>query len=202
MTELQLQTPLQLPIGWNRTPLSATVFSPQFALNVSIEDAVRYLEEEVHSMRAQMATLFTNYNGIRSERTRSKQGQSEGAGLKLTVGATHAFMGCDKWRNVAQNIYALHLAVRHFRLFEEWGIATSEYLLMPFDSRHEVRSSTHLDDQSNASQSWMDALGLGASATISDANAVYRQRAKRISHDEEAMIALNQAIEEARQALT
>ena len=202
MTELQLQSPLQLPAGWNRTPVSATVFSPQFAVNVTIEDAVRYLDEEVHSMRAQMARLYTNYSGIGNERTRAKQGQSEGVGLKLTVGATQAFIGCDKWRNIAQNIYALHLAVRHFRLFEEWGIATAEYLLMPFDSHKETRASFHGDEPSSLSASWMEALGLGATATLSDANAVYRQRAKLVSNDEDAMIALNQAIEQARLALS
>jgi hypothetical protein len=206
MTELQIESPLKLPDGWNRTPQNATVFSAQFALNVTIEDAVRYLEDEVGSLRANAATLHTNYSGLRNERTRSKQGQSEGAGLKLSVGATKAFLGCDKWRMVAQNIYALHLAVRHIRLFEEWGIATAEYMLMPFDTRADTHRNTHaphdgkMQEHSNVPE-WMEALGLGATATLGDANAVYRQRVKLVSHDEEAMIALNQAIERARQAL-
>ena len=207
MTELELQAPLQLPPGWNRTPVNATLFSAQFAVNVSIEDAVRYLEDEIHSLRAQMATLYTNYSGIRNERTRSKQGQSEGAGLKLHLGSTKAFIGCDKWRSVTQNIYALHLAVRHFRLFEEWGIATAEYMLMPFDTHREFSAAAHAAASHGAGDGfsgaiWMEALGLGPTATLADANAVYRQRAKLVSNDEDAMIQLNQAIEQARQALS
>ena len=201
MTELQFQSPLQLPPGWNRTPVNATIFSPQFAVNVSIEEALRYLEDEVCAMRAQMAVLHTNYAGIRQERTRTKQGQSEGAGLKLQVGLTKGFIGCDKWRTVTQNIYALHLAVRHFRMFEEWGVATAEYMLTPFDVQRELASSSQRDG-AVSSPIWMEALGLGPSATLADANAVYRQRAKLVSADEEAMIQLNQAIEQARDALS
>jgi hypothetical protein len=48
---------------------------------------------------------------------------------------------------------------------------------------------------------WMQLLGLGLTATLQDANAVYRARAKGVQHDEEALIALNSAIEQARHHL-
>jgi hypothetical protein len=131
---------------------------------------------------------------------------SEGASLEISLGNTKAFLACDKWRNLAQNLYALHLAIRHVRLFEEWGIATSEYMLTPFDLRthhatgHSHESSTHSPAENVPD--WMDHLGLGRTATLADANAVYRQRAKTAAENEEAMIKLNQAIEQARRTLS
>jgi hypothetical protein len=199
MTELQIESPLRFPEGWERTPTNATIFNAQFAQNVSITEAVRDLQDEITTLDANSATLYTNYNALINDRTRTKHGQSEGASLKLSVGVAQGFLACDKWRNVAQNIYALQLAVRHLRLFEEWGIATSEYMLLPFDLRKELRNGSTNGEY--GSLKWMDILGLGATATLGDANAIYRQRAKLIAHDESALIELNHAIEQARSHL-
>jgi hypothetical protein len=178
MTELYLETPLRLPEGWNRTLPNATVFNNQFATGVSIVDAVRYIQDEVNATDAVRAVLYTNYTSLLSDRTRAKKGLSDGASLELSLGNTKAFLACDKWRNLAQNLYALHMAVRHVRLFEEWGIATIEYMLSPFDVRkhhvHAPSNDSALQEEHEMPE-WMEALGLGRTATLADANAVYRQ---------------------------
>jgi hypothetical protein len=206
MTELYLEIPLRLPEGWNRTLATATVLNTQFASGVSINDAVRYLQDEVNAVNAIRSVLYTNYSSLLSDRTRAKKGQSEGASLEISVGNTKAFLACDKWRNLAQNLYALHLAIRHVRLFEEWGIATSEYMLSPFDVRkHHAPATSNNSEKSDTQDDipdWMELLGLGRTATLADANAVYRQRAKGAAENEEAMIQLNQAIEKARRILS
>jgi hypothetical protein len=182
MTELRIESPLRFPEGWQRTPVHLTVFNPQFAQNISIAEALKYLQDEVSDVRAHSAILYTNYNGLMNERTRSKQGQSEGATLELGIGRTKGSLACDKWRNLAQNLYALHLAVRHLRMFEEWGIATPDFMLAPFD-RRKAAQETGGDNGGQhgtvTTPEWMEFLGLGPTATLHDANAIYRYRAKR-----------------------
>jgi hypothetical protein len=202
MTEIQIESPLRLPEGWQRTLPHNAVFNEKFASNMTIEEAVRYLQDEVNSVNAHSATLYTNYTALLNERTRSKHGQSEGASLEIAIGAAKGFLACDKWRTLPHNIYALQLAIRHLRLFEEWGIATAEYMLVPFDRRKELRNGMHGSYKADGGvPEWMEVLGLGATATLNDANTIYRQRAKLVAHDENALIILNQAIEQARRAL-
>jgi hypothetical protein len=198
MTELQIESPLRFPDGWERTLPHQTMFNPQFAQNVNITDGVRYVQDEVTAIQANSAKLFTNYNSLLSDRSRTKQGLSEGASLQITVGSCQAFLACDRWQSLAQNLYALHLAIRHTRLFQDWGIVSTERILGIFDSRPTTKqintSDTYVPE-------WMQFLGLGSTATLADANAIYRQRAKIVAHDEDALLQLNQAIEQARASL-
>ena len=111
-------------------------------------------------------------------------------------------IACDHWQTLDHNMYAIHLALRAMRNFEEWGVATQSYALSLFSGNITMKDIAHeLDEDGYGLPGWMMALGLGPTASIEDANAVYRRRAKELAHDEDALLELNQAIEEARRHL-
>ncbi len=205
MIEIRYISPVRYPDGWERTAPTTARIDQNFAKNISIEDALRYLQEELEQLKAHKAILFSNYDNLHNSRSRSKRGHSEGVTLEFSVGDTTAHIACDKWYYVQQNIYALHLALRQFHLFEEWGIATSEFMIKRFsadEKQHE--ESAHLADDRNRREldaPWRRLLGLGETATLEDANAIYRSRAKKVANDEAALIELNKAIEKARSCL-
>lgn len=201
MTELQFQSPITFPDGWVRTPPKAAKIDQSFANNMSIEDAVRYLQDEVNSINAHKAVLHSNYDSLTNERMRNKKGHSEGVSLTLGINASGGMIACDKWYHVTQNIYALHLAVRHFRLFEDWGIATSDFLLGSFGEHSQNMSQDRNRRHTDKNPDWLAILGLGSTATLDDANVIYRHKAKLIAEDQEALLELNGAIEEARKHL-
>jgi hypothetical protein len=206
MVELQYRSPVEFPQGWERTPSGAAKHDPKFGQNITFAEALRNLKDELTLIKIEGAVLYSNFDDIGYDAKRHKRGHSEGIGLKLRMGDVHAFMACDKWYHAVQNIHALYLAIRHMRMFEEWGIATTEFMLGLFDVRApQVQVSS--DDVGERrkdyhTRGWMSLLGLGSTATLEDANAIYRQRAKAIANDQEALIALNQAIETARRMLS
>lgn len=196
MTVLQYSNPLQLPAGWQRTPPGAARANRQFSQTMTMEDALRYLQDEVDALGAHQAVLSTNYASLTSQNQRSKRGQSEGASLRLGLEDGMVLVACDCWHSVVHNIYALQLAVRHARLMEEWGVGTAQQVLRALGMASSSAGSEA------AIPECLSALGLGTTATLQDANAVYRQRAKLIGHDEAALIELNRLIEQARHLLS
>jgi hypothetical protein len=201
MPELQYRSPVEFPEGWVRTSSGAARHDPKFAQNVTFEEALRNLKDELNLLRCDGAVLYSNFDDIAYAAKRSKRGHSEGVGLKIRMGDVQAFMACDKWYTAIQNIHALHLAIRSIRMCEEWGIATAEYMLSLFDTR-QAKASSHVAEGEHGQPEWMNILGLGATATLNDANAIYRHRAKIVSDDQEALTTLNQAIESARRMLS
>jgi hypothetical protein len=164
---------------------------------MTIYDAVRYIEQELEALDATKCEIYSNYEALKDDRRRTKHGRSEGASLAFTYRGREAWLACDCWDTVQHNLYAIHLALQQFRKLDEWGIATTEFILRAFStgvvSNHASQSSDVTD--------WMSQLGLGPTATLQDANAVYRQRAKQCSGDDDALRALNMAIADARNAL-
>jgi hypothetical protein len=207
MIEIRYICPVRFPENWQRTAPKAAVIDQNFAKNISVESALKYLQEELDHARAHKAVLYSNFDNLHNERSRSKKGHSEGVTLEISVGDTTAHIACDKWYHIQQNIYALHLAVRHLRLFEDWGIATAEFMMTPFavqarpDATHNHGDESDEHNRRSLDAPWRRLLGLGETATLDDANAVYRSRAKKVADDEDALIELNKAIEIARQNL-
>lgn len=197
MSILQYEVPIRFPPGWERTPPHAVRVNTQFSPNITISDALRYLEEELSTLGVRQASLHTNYNGLKKGDVNSKRGSSDGASLSFSKAGREVFLACDCWSSIVHNVYVLHLVLRNLRMIEEWGAASMEYLLQPFfvDKRKEY-ASTHADITD-----WMTILGLGPTATLEDANAVYRQRAKATGGEEDKLRALNDAITHARNAL-
>jgi hypothetical protein len=193
---LQFNSPVQFPANWQRT--SSPAINRLFAQNIDIEQAIRYLEDELRDIGADSAVLFSNFDNIANEGKRSKKGHSEGVGLRFNLGDATIFMGCDKWASCAQNIYGLSSSLRNIRLISDAGTISLIQLLNCCNIKEKRHAYLHNSKGNSAAPDWLLLLGLGETATLSDANAVYRARAKLIHTDEDALIELNQAIEQAR----
>lgn len=203
MADIRYEYPLRLPSGWESTPPSARAFNTSFPRTLTMGDALRFLEDEIRAFPFTAATIYTNYQHVTNERLRKKT-SNDTAGVSIMIkcyGREH-MLACDHWQLTEQNLYAIHLALRALRNFEDWAIATRSYALSLFSGNIAAKDSAWEDGGADGQlPGWMLNLGLGPTATIEDANAIYRRRAKELEGDEEKLLKLNQFIEEARRHL-
>lgn len=194
------ESPLRLPKGWTPSQSMARLLPSSFNIKTSVMDALRFLEDEIKMLGASKGVITSNYENLNSDRVRKKLIGSSGASIIVRIGSQEAHLACDKWADVQQNLYALHLALRNLRLMEEWGVAATYRMLTFFASD---KAHTPMSGAANEMglPAWMQTLGLGPTATLEDANAVYRRRAKGLTDDSEALLTLNTAIDEARKNL-
>lgn len=204
MPDIRYEYPLKLPSGWNSTPPSSRVFNTSFPRTLTLTEAFRYLEEEIRQFPFAGASVYTNFQHVTSDRLRKKVG-NDTAGITLTMKVYNRehMITCDHWQILDQNTYAIYMALRAIRNFEDWGIATRSYVMSLFSGNITTKdfAVTGGEDEGGL-PGWLLALGLGPTATLEDANAVYRRRAKEIGNNEDALLKLNQAIEEARRHLS
>jgi hypothetical protein len=193
---LRFISPVQFPDNWVRN--SNGVINRQFASNLSIKQVIQYLTDELLEWNVDNATLYSNFENIDNDFKRQKKGNSEGVSVKFNLGGADIFIACDKWALINQNIYGLSQTLRNINLIVESGTADLTKMLNCFNQAEKRASSVN---HTPNNPEWLQKLGLGETATLSDANAVYRSRAKLLQHDEEAFLALNQAIEQARKYL-
>src|SRR5690606_20014849 len=108
-----------------------------------------------------------------------------GACLHLTLNGQQYRLACDRWSPVEQNIYALHLALRNLRNIVQWGVGNIEIAFCGFNPMIQKSVGAGGATQNAASGStledWRLTLGLGPTATLDDAQAVYRRRAKSVA---------------------
>ncbi len=204
MAEIKYEHPLKLPSGWHSTPPSARVFNTSFPRTLSLDEALRFLTEEIHHYPFSAAAIYTNFQHITNDRLRKKVGNdTSAASVMLKCFGREHMLACDHWQILEHNIYALHLALRAVRNMEEWAIATKSYALSLFSGNITAHDTISKGTEGDASglDAWMLDLGLGPTATLEDANAVYRRRARDLNEEEDAMLKLNQSIEEARKHL-
>ena len=86
-------------------------------------------------------------------------------------------------------------------MFPKWGLAEIETAFRGFMASQRDAVATATGTQISGQEPWLLALGLGPSATVHDANATYRARAKQVASNPEALLRLNAAIETARKFL-
>lgn len=204
MADIRYEYPLKLPSGWTTTPPSVRAFNTAFPRILTLADSLRFLEEEIREFPFTAAVVYTNYQHVTNERLRKKVAiDVAGASVLLKCYGREHMIACDHWQQTEQNLYAIHLALRAVRNLEDWAIATRSYALSLFSGNLAVKESAREDSGGDGTHlpQWMQNLGLGPTATIEDANAVYRRRAKELEGDEEALLRLNQYIEEARKHL-
>lgn len=194
MTQLRFEAPLQWPTWLTPTPRASQRNDHGFP-DTTLEGAIGFLDEELLGMRSG-GVLFLDIEQPTVERLRKKSGSRTGACLHFKHLGKSYVIACDRWQAPEHNIYALHLAIRHLRGIERWGVAPMPMLLSGFETgaaAHAVMASPAGDHLP-----WMEALGLGPTATLDDAVAIYHRRAKQVSHDSHALAKLNMIIEEAR----
>lgn len=199
MAALTFHHPLKWPEGRAHSlgfdPATGSGFDPR----MTFDDSFTYLEEELKELGIRSAILHTNYEHIADERKRNRVGMSSGVSLEFTFNGRNHLIPCDRWKMVQHNIYTLHLALRHLRMIDRWAIAPFSQLIDIF--RITVLSQKTVEDKLTGTESWLRELGLGPTATLEDANATYRARAKLVASEEAKLRELNFAIEQARKIL-
>lgn len=203
MTELQHDSPLKWPMHILPTERLKRGINHQFQQGMSESDAIAYLQDEVTQTAAiSSAKLTCNAMQLNSTMPTKYLSKNLGASVILRIDNQQAILCCDKWQSLAHNIYALHLAVRQFRQISDWGVGSLPVLLHGFSENAAGASAASAGAPTPPSANgvnWQKTLGLGANATLEDANAVYRARAKAIGeNDPDALQDLNLAIQEAR----
>lgn len=205
MSDLRYESPLRLPSGWVRTPLGQRSYDNSFSRNLTFAEALDYLEEEIRQIAPNDSVrIYSSYEQLRSERSRKALSKETGICVQIHHSLGGAMMACDKWALTEHNIYALSLGLRALRQMESWGIAKTQMLYQFFSSHAEGDApsrATQAMTHDGSLADWMLALGLGPTATLEDANAIYRRRAKDIAHDEHKLIELNLAMDSARKYL-
>lgn len=193
---MEYRSPLFWPAEY---PTHATRnVATNFPAQLSISEALGLLDEEIRELKPDKIVFFSNYESIQVERLRKRLNTHPAVSIELTVRGHRFFLGCDAWQFPEHNIYGLYLTVRQFRLMEAFGVADLPRLMYGFSSAA-VRPVPVVESHSAATdQDWRALLGLGPTATIDDAEAVYRRRVKATANDEAELTALNVAITEAR----
>lgn len=201
MTILSFEAPLRWPEWRAPTPRAQQREDSGFSQHMTLEDAIGYLEEEIRQADANRAVLNTDIDHLQVERLRRRVGNRSGARLDLWRHGKRYGVACDRWQKMECNIYVLHLTLRNQRHLERWGSATLDELLQPFLLSGLDTGGTDKAEHPPAQESWMEALGLGPTATLDDVTAIYHRRAKQLANDSHALAELNVIIEEARGAL-
>lgn len=197
---VEFKHPLRVPKGWLTTPTHQRTFNESFKPDMTMKEALMYIKEELERFGARSAVVFTDVENINNERLRRKSGSETGVSVQLGLGEQRYEFFCDSWQLLEHNLYAISLLLRNFKNMERWGVGELSKLMRGYldtayggddDIAHSVIDASD----------WRSALGLGPTATLDDADAVYRRRAKVVASDPEALMLLNRAIEAARQTL-
>lgn len=200
-TDIHYLCPLKIPHGYQLSFQRQRRYDNGFPQTLSLDDAVVYLEDELKGLTGAHVSVFSNYDRLNSPRTRAKREDDSAVCVEIRLGTRSYYLICDRWYLVEHNIYALHLAVRAMRNMVKWGVGSIEQVLAGFDAAFDsAAGKTAAHVSAEALPEWMHVLGLGANATLDDANTVYRRRAKEAANanDEDRLMQLNAAIEAAR----
>lgn len=197
---IEFKHPLRVPKGWDTTPQVHRNFSNGFKPDLTLKDALQYLVEEINLFGAQHVVVYSDVDNLNNERLRRRIGQETGICVQITVHDEKYNLFCDRWQLIEHNIYALHLVMRNLKNNEKWGVGDLKRIMRGYQDLSASNAKTQSASTMNTTE-WMAALGLGPTATVEDADAVYRRRAKSLADNPEALLQLNQAIEIARQQL-
>lgn len=211
---LRYSYPLRWPPHYTRAQRWEKSINQTFKMGMSLQEALTFLNEEVDALKPQNATLYTDYENLGNPRLMRSSGYETGVALSIKIDGMAYDFACDRWVQLEQNIYALHLALRSLRNLPQWGVGTLAQAFGGFGLvQNHIPPSTSYDTINNGSaeptsiaaspilEEWRLTLGLGPTATLDDAQAVYRRRAKSLASDEEALMKLNLAMDAANKAL-
>ena len=201
MIPLAYESPLKWPDSRPVTPRTGQRADHQFSQALTLDESLNFLLEELKEIPAQKLTLSTDMSDISSERLRKRAGVRSGACLYMKWGGKQYALACDRWQKLEHNIYTLHLTLRQLRNVERWGVAPLAVLLHGMELGSIIQPGLEQSTASPSAAEWMTALGLGPTATLEDATAIYHRRAKTLSANETALTQLNLIMEEARKAL-
>ena len=196
--EIQYICPLKIPQGYDLIYQRQRRYDSGFPPALTLDEAVRYLEDELMTFPADKITIFSNYDRLNNKRNRAKREDDSAVTIEFKIGTRTYYMVCDKWSLIDHNLYALHLTTRALKNIVKWGVSDIQTLMNGFDAAGKNAGLDQAEDGTAVLPEWMKMLGLGMSATLEDANSGYRRRAKEYAKDEDKLLELNQAIDAAR----
>lgn len=205
MAHLTFDAPLRWPSTRPATPAPRQRADHGFSANMSLDESIKFLQDEIVQLNPRAASLSTDIENITNLRARRPIGARTGACLEIKLHNDRYTLACDRWQKLEHNIYALHLALRQLKNIERWGLADLETLLCAFAPNAGQAAAAHIPSVSAGDEpsipGWMRTLGLGPTATLDDATAVYHRRARASSGNDSKLIALNAAMAEAKKHL-
>ena len=200
---IAIENPLEWPAQMPHTPRGRQSNLHGFP-NVTIEDAVQYLDDELKKFNPLRTVLTTHIEHFASPRLRKLEGTSSAISVVMkTENGERYIFACDRWLMPQHNIYAIVMTLRQIYAVHGYGLMDADTLLAHFIEK-KPQETVHPTQPiySGELEAWRTLLGLGPTASLSDANAVYRARARTIGeHDVHALATLNDAIDQARHTL-
>lgn len=200
MAQLQIISPLKWPGFIEPIHRLSRQINPQFKYDMKEGEAVAFLEDELsRTPQISSATLSCDAMNVNSTLPTQYLSKNPGAVLSLNLDSIRPQLACDLWQSLAHNIYALHLALRYFRQLSEWGLGPLSLLMSGLTESANNHGGGSVDSQLT---DWQMTLGLGPTATLEDANTLYRIRAKAVGESNpDELQHLNLAIQQARRLL-
>lgn len=162
---------------------------------MGIEEVIGFLDHELTDLGIEGARLSLDIENPTIERLRRRVSGSSGASLQFTYQRRKYIIACDRWQAVEHNIYAIDITLRQLRNIERWGIAPLPVLFAGLEEGN-VHHGTTAGTPTLAE--WMEEMGLGPTATLDDAVAVYHRRARLLAHSSEHLSHLNNLMDDAR----
>lgn len=212
MAQLKCTHPVQWPSHSVRTPRWDRSINPSFKPGMTMAEAVGFIREEVQAMTVGNFTLTTDMENLDNLRVMRAMGNDSGAVLRISLEGRYYDLACDRWVQLEHNIYALSLALLSMRSSIGWGVGNWHQLLGGFGANgySQQASTATASATPNAAngngaaaelEEWRSLLGLGPTATLDDAHATYRRRAKSAMNDQDELMRLNLAMEAAQKIL-
>lgn len=200
---LTFSDPLIWPPQRPRTDPRARSFNNGFRRDLRFEDMIGYLEEELSALSVvERPTLHTDMEHINVPRLRKKLSDDSGVCLEITIRKKIYYLTCDQWYLIEHNLYALHLMLRALRNTSGWINVDFARLIYGFrEDQEDASAPPPPEEDPHLLEEWRLVLGLGPTATLDDAHAVYRRRMKQAVQDEDAMLKLNLAMDAAKREL-
>lgn len=199
---IQYKSPLKWPAHTPSTPITKQRNDNNFLPTMVISEALGFLEDELKATGIEKATLYSEYEQINGERLRKRLSNRTGVCIYIKHLGHEYVISCDKWQKIEHNIYALSLTLRGWCNIENWGIASINTLISGF------RADIKADIDKNYANDFSDVaaclkeFGLGNTATLDDATAIYHRRAKALPDDGEQLVQLNLAMDKIREYLS
>lgn len=197
MPVIRFASPLTWPDNVAVTPRTLQRTDNGFSPQMTLAEAINYLDDELKEIQPAMAVLSLDVDQPLVDRLRKKVGSRTGACLHFKYQNRPYVLTCDRWMAVEHNVYALHLVFRQWHNMVRWGVGSMAQLLGGFEANRMPLEEV-IAPAASALPQWMQALGLGPTATLDDAVAVYHRRAKTVAHDDDALTHLNIVMEDAR----
>jgi hypothetical protein len=202
MPELLFEFPLRWPVGKARTASTERQFQSGFSPHLELDEVLAMLEDEISTVQVQSRfCLSSDIEHLEKPHARKRKSGQAALALHISLFQQDYALACDKWFYLEHNLYAIYLSLRNLLAIERYGVASLSELLSGLRGNTPSTAGFSTLRPAANSEDWRSILGLGATASLEDAHAVYRSRVKSAANDQEALLKLNLAMESARKQL-